>query len=89
MLAGCSSDQAAVTMMVGAGVWTFGTTNSTRLDEVGNALVATLGALAQGASPEAAAAAGSQQMTIKPDCRASFNCDPSQLARVEAAVPPQ
>jgi RHS repeat-associated protein len=89
MLAGCSSDQAASSMMTNANVLTFGTTNHVNLTEVGNALVATLGALAQGATPEDAARAGSTSLTLKPDCAPSNDCDPNHAAGVVAAAPPK
>ena len=89
VLAGCSSDQAALSMMTNANVLTFGTTNHTRLDELGNALVTILGEMAQGRSPQAAAGAASQHLTIKPDCRPSNDCDPTRPAQVQAVVPPK
>jgi RHS repeat-associated protein len=87
MIAGCSSDQIARTVNGAASVTTFGTTNYAGADQQGNALVAALGALANGATPEAAAQAASQQYTRKPDCGGAADCDPSRPATLEANPP--
>jgi hypothetical protein len=87
MIAGCSSDQVARTVNGAASVTTFGTTNHAGADQQGNALVATLGALANGATPEEAAQAGSAQYTRKPDCGGAADCDPSRPATLQANPP--
>ena len=89
MIAGCSSDDIAKTVNSVADVLAIGTNNHTRADQDGNALVATFGALANGASPTDAAAAGSKQLTIKPsECSSSTaDCDPSRPASLEVYPP--
>lgn len=67
MVAGCSSGQIAKTLS-GSGITAFGTTNLTNSGRVANALIDTIAAYANGATPAEAAAVGSRDLTKIPDC---------------------
>lgn len=92
MIGGCNSQQLAGTVSTASGTTGFGTNNAVNPGEVGMAVATTLGAMAQGKSPQEAAAAGSAQFTTPPTtayCHGSApGCDPSSPAQVKA-VPPQ
>ncbi|MEA2165776.1 MAG: hypothetical protein QOK37_3903 [Thermoanaerobaculia bacterium] len=87
MIAGCSSDNIANTVSATAHVLAFGTDNHSVAGQDGNAIVATFGALANGASPAAAGAAGSAEFTIKTECGSAADCDPTRPASLKVYPP--
>lgn len=83
MIAGCHSDQIATTVHQATGTTTFGTSAAAIAGEQGFAVAATLGALAQGKSPQEAAAAGSMEyQTPANDCAGTPNCEPNEIAKL-------
>jgi RHS repeat-associated protein len=89
MVSGCNSAQLAATVSSGANTTTLGTTANVVGGELGMATAVALGALAQGQSPDAAAAAASQELkTPANHCDGNRSCGPNEVARV-VAVPPQ
>jgi hypothetical protein len=71
IIAGCNSDRCAATVNAATGATTFGTTARTYPSEEMSGMVAIMGALANGATPEEAAAAGSEHIETLPPCPAS------------------
>jgi RHS repeat-associated protein len=88
MIAGCNSQEIAAAVS-SAGTVAFGTTENAIAGEQGMAVAATLGAMAQGASPEEAAAAGSREYkTPANECRPGDpTCDPKAVADLVVDVP--
>jgi RHS repeat-associated protein len=90
MIAGCQSSQLAVTVGVATGQAAFGTDNDAIIGEDTAAVIATLSALANGASTEEAAQAGSDEYQTPPkDCPPNdTNCS-TRLKPNLLEVPPK
>ena len=93
MFAGCTSLMCAASATRATGVVAFGTTNLATGPEDGQAVVATLGALAQGVTPFAAALLGSKAYGWKPtpaDCAGLVPgyCTAGVAAMVQSTQPP-